>query len=559
VPSTPFAPFRIRRGDSVPEAEAHAARTAGAPLVVDPAEPTSLRFAPAALGRVAAGTAADREETCRDADGQVSGTAGHERACLHGPTHRTRIVAECRSLIEAGYAGVLLDRPDLVLGLGLLGAGFCDSCQAVFQADLRREYGDQVEPFDFRRIAADELASASGAVSFRRLHFGRDFLRFRLDSLPDAMAGYALPVRDAARAARRPFTLVGRFEQAGPAQFQAARLLDGAVLPLSPLPHHTGGAEARLWRAAIGRRRVAAQLPAGATSEQVARHAAALAATGVTVGLEEGERASALAPIRALLAEHASRRDNRPFERPVAECLVFYSPEADMWSSGLHRLEFEEVGEILSLLHVQWDVATGGSPLRPGSVLVLPQAIGVTPVEATAVTRFLEAGGKALVLGEARAAGPGGRMLPPFLPEAKVGRSRSTRAGQGSLVALAPLVPAPSGGSIASAPSAGPVERALAGLSGQGRRALQVVSPTPLAVSAWRPPKRLDVHVSSLVDAPVRGATLVISAEFSGSARRARFRGAGGIDEKFALVPSAGEVAAVLPEFLGYGVLSLVP
>ena len=559
MPSTPFAPFRIRPGDSVSEAEAHAARTAGAPLVVDPAEPTSLRLAPAALGRIAAGNAARPEEACRDAGGQVSGTAGHERACLHGPTHRTRIVDECRSLIEAGYAGVLLDRPDLVLGLGLLGAGFCDSCQAVFQADLRREYGDQVEPFDFRRIAADELASASGAVSFRRLHFGRDFLKFRLDSLPDAMAGYALPVRDAARAARRPFTLVGRFEQAGPAQFQAARLLDGAVLPLSPLPHHTGGAEARLWRAAIGRRRVAAQLPAGATSEQVARHAAALAATGVTVGLEEGERASALAPIRALLAEHASRRDSRPFERPVAECLVFYSPEADMWSSGLHRLEFEEVGEILSLLHVQWDVATGGSPLRPGSVLVLPQAIGVTPVEATAVTRFLEAGGKALVLGEARAAGPGGRMLPPFLPEAKVGRSRSTRAGQGSLVALAPLVPAPSGGSIASAPSAGPVERALAGLSGQGRRALQVVSPTPLAVSAWRPPKRLDVHVSSLVDAPVRGATLVISTEFSGSARRARFRGAGGIDEKFALVPSAGEVAAVLPEFLGYGVLSLVP
>jgi hypothetical protein len=88
---------------------------------------------------------------------------------------------------------------------------------------------------------------------------------------------------------------------------------------------------------------------------------------------------------------------------------------------------------------------------------------------------------------------------------------------------------------------------------------VQVVSPTPLAVSAWRPPKRLDVHVSSLVEGPVRGATLVISAEMAGSAKRARFRGAGGIDETIALVASAGEVAAVLPEFLGYGVLSLVP
>jgi len=291
----------------------------------------------------------------------------------------------------------------------------------------------------------------------------------------------------------------------------------------------------------------------------VARHAAALAATGVTVGLEEGERAEALAPIRGLLAEHAGRRADRPFESPVTECLVFYSPEADMWSSGLHRLELEEVGEILSGLHFQWDVATGGSPLRPGSVLVLPQAIGMTPAEATAVTRFLEAGGKVLVLGEARAAGPGGRMFPPFLPDAKVGRARATRSGEGSLVALAPLVPAPSGGSVASAPSAEPVEQALAALLGRGRRAVQVVSPTQLAVSAWRPPKRLDVHVSSLGDGPVRGATLVISSELSGTAKRARFRGAGGIDEKVTLVPSAGEVAAVLPEFLSYGVLSLVP
>ncbi len=556
---TPFAPFRIRPGDPVPEAEALAARTLGSPLVVDPAEPSSGRLASIALARVATGSAADHEEACRDADGRVSGTVGHERACLHSAAHRARVVADCRAALAAGYAGVVLDRPDLVLGLGLFGAGFCASCQAVFQEGLRHEYGEQFEPFDYRRVASDELASAPGAVSFRKLHFGRDFWKFRLDSLADAVAAYVLPVRDTAREARRAFPIVGRFEQVGPAQFHAARLLDGAVLPLSPLPHHTGVAEARIWRAAIGRRLVAAQLPAAATAEQVARQASAIAATGVTVGLEEGERAAAVAPIRALLADHASRRDGRPFEHPVAECLVFYSPEADMWSSGLHRLEAEEVGEILSRLHVQWDVATGGSPLRPGTVLVLPQALGITPVEATAVTRFLEAGGKLLVLGEARAAGPGGRMFPPFLPEAKVGRQKAARAGQGALVALPPLVPFPSGGSIAAAPSSEPVERGLEALTGRGRRAVQVVSPTRLAVSAWRPPKRLDVHISSLTDGPVRGATLVISAEFAGSARRARFRGAGGVDEKIPLVPSAGEVAAVLPEFVGYGVLSLVP
>jgi hypothetical protein len=526
--------------------------------VVDPAEASSLRLAPVALARVAAGRAADQQEACRGADGRVSGTPGHERACLNSGEHRARIVTTCRGLLDAGYAGVLLDRPDLVLGLGLFGAGFSDACQAAFQAELRREYGDQLEPFDYRRIAADELASASGAVSFRKLHFGRDFWRFRLDSLPAAISAYVHPLRDAAREARREFSIVGRFEQVGPAQFQAARLLDGAILPLSPLPHHTGLAEARLWRAAIGGRPVAAQLPSEAPAALAARYAAALAASGVAVGLEEGERSSAVAGVRRLLAEHAGRRAGRPFEDAVSECQVFYSPEADLWSSGLHRLEVEEVGEALSRLHVQWDVATGGSLLRPGSVLVLPQATGITPVEATAVVRFLEAGGQVLVLGEARAAGRGGRLLAPFLPEAKVGKARATRAGEGTLLALPPLVPSPSAGPLPGVPSAEPLQRGLAALLGPGRRAVQVYSPSPLSVTAWRAPKRVDVHVSAHSDGAVRGATVVLSTELAGAARRARFRGAGGLDEKLALVPSAGEVAAVLPEFEGYGVLSLV-
>jgi hypothetical protein len=317
-------------------------------------------------------------------------------------------------------------------------------------------------------------------------------------------------------------------------------------------------AEARLWRAVMGRRPVAAQLPSETSAPLAARYAAALAASGVAVGLEEGERATAVAPVRRLLAEHSLRREGRPFENAVSECLVFYSPEADLWSSGLHRLEVEEVGEALSRLHLQWDVATGGSPLREGAVLILPQSLGITPVEATAVTRFLEAGGRVLALGEARAAGPGGLLLAPFLPEAKVGRSKATRAGPGSIVALPPLVPAPSAGPLALAPSAEPLERAISALLGPGRRAVQVYSPSPLSVSSWRSPKRVDVHVSALSEGPVRGATLVLSTELAGSARRARFRGPGGLDEKLALVPSAGEVAAVLPEFEGYGVLSLV-
>ena len=230
-----------------------------------------------------------------------------------------------------------------------------------------------------------------------------------------------------------------------------------------------------------------------------------------------------------------------------------------MWSSGLHRLELEEVGEILSRLHFQWDVATGGSPLRPGSLLVLPQAIGMTPAEATAVTRFLEAGGKVLVLGEARAAGPGGRMLPPFLPEAKVGRAKATRSGQGSLVALAPLVPAPSGGSnrpgsVGRAGRAGtrvaPRTWAACGAGGLAHAARRVglasieTTRRSRVVARGRPGSRS--HAGDLVRVLRHGETRA-------------FPRSGGIDEKVALVPSAGEVAAVLPEFLSYGVLSLVP
>jgi hypothetical protein len=57
----------------------------------------------------------------------------------------------------------------------------------------------------------------------------------------------------------------------------------------------------------------------------------------------------------------------------------------------------------------------------------------------------------------------------------------------------------------------------------------------------------------------VRGATLFLDEELSGSARRARFRAATGVDEKFALHPISRSVSATLPPFRGYAVLSMVP
>ena len=62
-------------------------------------------------------------------------------------------------------------------------------------------------------------------------------------------------------------------------------------------------------------------------------------------------------------------------------------------SGGLHRLEVEEVGEILTRLHVQWDVATGGSPLPPGAVAGQPTELpGPIMVEGMGVVQGEQVG-----------------------------------------------------------------------------------------------------------------------------------------------------------------------
>ena len=392
---------------------------------------------------------------------------------------------------------------------GSSGAGFSDACQAVFQADLRREYGDQVEPFDYRRIAADELASASGAVSFRKLHFGRDFWRFRLDSLTDAPSPAYVTARPRRRPGGRTRVLPRRTlraGRAGPVPGRPAPRWRGpsAQPPAAPHRRRRGPALARRHRAAPGRRAAPAGRD-GRAGDPLRGGAGRLGGDGRSRGGGAG-RGRGADPRRCSPSTPGGVTGARS-RTPVAECLVFYSPEADLWSSGLHRLEVEEVGEALSRLHVQWDVATGGSPLRPGAVLVLPQATGDHAGRGhrgDPVPRGRRPGAR-----PRRGPGSGPGRTPPRArssPRPRWARPRPPAPERGRCVALASARPASVGRARSpGVPSSEPLERGLAALLGRGRRAVQVYSPRRSRSRPGAPPKRLDVHVSALSDGVVRG------------------------------------------------------
>jgi hypothetical protein len=201
-------------------------------------------------------------------------------------------------------------------------------------------------------------------------------------------------------------------------------------------------------------------------------------------------------------------------------------------------------------------VAVSPAGLRPGTVLVLAHAAALSYPEAAAAVRFLEAGGAILSLGPMGRAGGAGRAPEPFLPE---GKASGLRVGDGTLVTLPPLVASTSPGSPHGPALVEPIARTVEMLRSKGRRAAEVTSGSPVQASLWRSPKRLDVHLASFADGPVHDATLFLSDEVAGAARRARFRSAGGADEKLALHPVRRSVSAVLPPFRGYAVLSLVP
>lgn len=551
APEPAFAPYRLAPGALPEEAVRAAADAEAAPLVAGPGEPLPGPLVNSALAGVPAGRAASPAEACRAADGSISGGGGPARACASSPRQRARVAEASRAAIQAGFAGICLDRPDAPLALGLLGAGFCPECQRDLARHLAREYGEQFQPVDYLALARAAIAQASGAISFEQLPFGRDFWRVRHEALNRAVGQYVRDARDAARAAMRPFEVVAQFEAVGQAQLRATRHLDAAIFPASPAPEAAGLGLVRLLRAALGRRPCALAPAPGTTPAALARLAAVAATCGLDLsGVEpSGPEGRDVAAVRRL-----SRRLQRngigpaPCD-PIAECAVLYSPDADLWTSGRHRAAVERTVESLAALHVQGPVVFRVEDAPPTAVLVLAGASGIAPHQAKLARRRLEAGAGLLAFGEPCAADESGRMLPTFLPSGKPG---GTRVGNGIYALLPPLVKdGPS-----TAPEAAPFEKALGVLLGRARRAAHVVTRSPVLVVLHRVPGALLAHLVAEGER-AQGATLFLGVNVAGGGRRARFVSTDGQDVRIPMNPSGSSVSTVLPSFRGYAVLSL--
>jgi hypothetical protein len=553
MPDAAFAPYRLAPG-ALPEEVARAAAALRADPLVAPAQvPLPAALLNRALAAIATGHAAATEGGCRAADGSPAGAAGAPRACLVAPGHRERIAAAIRAALEAGFAGICLDRPDSPLELGLLGAGFCAHCQRDFARRLEREYGDHFRPLDFPAVAREALAQASGAIGFDQLPFGRDFWRGRVDALDAAVRAHARSARDAARTAGRPFQVVAQFEALGPAQLRAAHHVDAAIFPGGIEPGATGIGRARLLRAALGRRPCAAVPGRDAAAGTLVQLAAVAATCGVELsGLEPpgapGARVSALRGVARALAA----RGRAPAAlTPVTECALLYSAEADLWSGGRHRLAVERAGEALAALHVQAPVFLRAQDVPPKAAIVLADTAALSPQEAKEVLRRLEAGASVLAFGPPGGVDDGGRPLGTFLP---AGKASGVRVGEGLLAELPPLVP--ESGTAARA-QAGQLERALTALLGKGRRAAGVVGRNRILAVLHRDESGVEVHLVALDGERAQGTTLFLGVHVAGTARKARFQGADGTDVRITMNPSGYSISTVLPAFEGYAVLSL--
>jgi hypothetical protein len=547
-----FAPYRLAPG-ALPEEAARAATfDEASPLVAGAGEPLPGPLVNAALADVQAGRAASPAEACRAADGSTAGGGGPPRACSSSPRHRARVAESSRAAVQAGFAGVCLDRPDAPLALGLLGAGFCPECQRDLARYLAREYGEHFQPVDYLALARAAIAQAPGAVSYELLPFGRDFWRVRNDALPRAVGEYARDARDAAREANRPFEVVAQFEAVGPAQLRAVRHLDAAIFPASPAPQASGLGLARLLRAAMGRRPCALALAADARNHTLSRLAGIAATCGVDLsGVEPwGEAGREVASVRAI-SRRLQRNGTAPAScDPVTECAVLYSPEADMWTLGRHRAAVERATEALAALNVQAPVVFRLEEAPPEAAIVFAGARGLPSHVAKEAMRRLEAGqGGGICFGEPACVDETGRLLPGFLPVAK---PTGTRVGQGVLASLPPL----EGDGAPEAIDLAALDRSVAAVLGRGRRAASVSGRAEVIAVLHRVPGALFVHLFAPGAERAQGATLFLGQHVAGGARRGRFVSAEQ-DVRIPLNPSGRSLSTVLPAFRGYAVLSL--
>jgi hypothetical protein len=551
-----FAPYRLAPGAPPEEVARIAAELTVEPLVAPTAEPLPAGIASRALADIPCAPAASPEEACRAADGSPSGLSGPPRACLSSERHRARVAGAARAALAAGFGGVFLDRPDAALALGLLGAGFCPECMAAFGRHLSREFGPHFQALDYLAMVREAVTVSSGAIGHTQLPFGRDFWRFRIEALDDALRAYVRGARDASRWQPGAFEVVAQFEALGPGQVRAARHLDGAIFP-GPEVAGIGIGHFRLLRAVMKRRPVAIA-PPGGPAPTPPHLLARLAAVGATCGVEisglepSGGAGAELAAVRRLARQVALEPGRAPAAgTPVAEACVLYSAEADLWTNGRHRLSVARAGEALAALHLQAPVVTRVQDAPPEAALVLADAVSLSSQEAKEIRRRLESGSSVLAFGEPGQVDESGRPAGAFLPGGKAG---GVKVGSGTLAELPSL--SPEKGSPAPV-EPGALEKALRALIGKGRRAAGVSGRSPLLVILQKSGEALDVHLVTLGPERAQGVTLFLGSQLAGGVRRGRFLSSDGSDVVIRLNPSGYSLSTVLPSFRGYAVLSL--
>lgn len=503
-----FAPYRLAPG-SMPEEGARNARLVGAgPLLTgtELALPPPLKAEAFAL--VEAGRASDETGACRGADGALAGSPTAPRACLVGERHRLSVAAAVRAAMEAGYAGVVFEHPDGPLVEGLLGAGFCPDCQREFQRRLSRKYGEQFQPIDFLAMARSAVAGASSALSFSTLPFGRDFWRFRHESLERAVRAQVRAARDAARVAARPFPLCGRFAALGPSQLGAARHLDAAIFPVTLSGYPVSG-RFELLRGVLHRRAVAVEPPDDAPPAAWLRLASLGGPYGIGVaGVQPGREAGAvLAGIRTLIRRVAARGGAPSVATPLTEIAVLYSAEADVWSGGRHRRAVEAAIELLAQRQLQVTVALRLSELPAGVPLVLADAAALSRPEAREVEKRKAAGAPLLGF-----AGPGDEAA---------------------------------------------VVKAVEALFPPWKRAVTVQTTGPLIVTVRSHDDAIDVHLATAWPERASRTRLRLPVVLVRGARKATFFMSDGTEAMLRFSRDGGAAVLVdLPTFTGYAVLT---
>lgn len=488
---------------------------------------------------------------CRSAAGEAARSPDASLlGCPNNPQQRAHQEAAGKNVDRAEIDGVLLDAPDGWYAAGRTGAGFCEHCEAAFQASLHADLLEQFAPGPL----LPAIAKQSNAAPFWR---EREAVRLR--SAIENGLGLARTLRDEARREKNVELPVGaRLTGISAVAVELARRLDFvAVNAVAPSPDRFGLGGYEILRAALGNRPLTV-LASDEFSRKTTMVAQA-ARLAVAVGAELSLPASAPAASQAALTQHRQywrelRARYRPSER-LAEVLVLYSSQSDHWSQGGHGQAVQAVTELLTRLGVQYRVVLE-APRNGSEPLVIPDAAFVAEEDAGRLERRVTEGAGAIVVGAFATSDETGRTLSgPF--ELSDGLNR---IGSGSVIRLDAPANWDRGADVLQAP----LDKALESLLGRGRRSVSVSRPTVLAKLYLDPDRKLDVHLVGRQFAPttgapeeVKGLVVHLAGSAVSGARTGYFYSQGEPERRVSLSAFGTGVQTTLPDFSGSAILSI--